>query len=130
MRLLRHMSQSLRHLPKQQRLLHTRAALSRQPKPPKLNRAVCGAGSQACSAAATLTTKPSLRWKTKSQANAVSVVMVAAPTAEAAVVVAVAVVETALRAVATNAAPKVVKRVVIARSVPHAVNAQSAASAM
>ena len=54
----------------------------------------------------------------------------ATPMAEAAVVVAVAVVETAPRAVATSAAPKVARRVANVQSAPLAVSAQSAASAM
>ena len=56
--------------------------------------------------------------------------MAATPMAEAAEVVAVAVVETAPRAVATSAAPKVARRVANVQSAPLAVNAQSAASAM
>ena len=122
MHLRRRMSPNLLRLQKQQRRRHRhkRAAPSLPPKHPKLNRAVCGAGSLVCSAAARKK-KPRPLSTIKSQASVVSVAMAAAPMAEVAVVVAVAAVVTA---------PKVARRVVIARSVPHAVNAQSAGSAM
>ena len=135
MHLRQHMNQSLRH---QQKRLHTLAALSPRLKHPKPNRAACGAGSLRCSAA-TQKKKPSQPWATKSQANAASAVMAAAPMAEAAVVVAVAVVVTVPSAVsaqkvklatpkaATNATPKALRPVASAQ---RAVNVQSAANAM
>ena len=143
MHLRQHMSQSLLHLRKH---LHTLVALSLQPKHPKLNRAACGVGSLVCSAA-TQKKKPSQPWATKSQANAASAVMAAAPMAEAAVVVAVAVVVTVPSAVsalkvkvatlraATSATPKAVtiatpKALRPVASAQRAVNVQSAANAM
>ena len=117
MRPLRRMNPSLLHLPKQQRRLHTHAALNQRLRHPKPKLA-CGDGSQDCSVAATLTTKPSLLSMTKSQANVASAVMAAAPMAEAAVVVAGAV------------GTKVARHVANAQSDPLAENAQSAASAM
>ena len=106
MHLRQHMSQSLLRLRKR---LHTHVALSLRPKHPKLNRAACGVGSLVCSAA-TQKKKPSQPWATKSQANAASAVMAAAPMAEAAVVVAVAVVVIVPKAV-TSATPKALKPV-------------------
>ena len=133
MHLRQHMSQSLLHLPKHQQHLLTHVALSPRPKHPKLNRAACGVGSLVCSAA-TQKKKPSQPWATKSQANAASAVMAAAPMAEAAVVVAVAVVVTVPSEVsaqkvkvATSATPKALRPVASAQ---HAVNVQSAANAM
>ena len=138
-----HMSPSLLHLRKH---LHTHAALSLQPKHPKLNRAACGVGSLACSAV-TQKKKPSQPWATKSQANAASAVMAAAPMAEAAVVVAVAVVVTAPSAVSalkvkvvmiatlkavTSATPRALRPVVNAQraaNVPSAVKALAAKAA-
>ena len=131
MHLRQHMSQSLLHL---QKRLHTHVALSLQPKHPKLNRAACGVGSLACSAA-TQKKKPSQPWATKSQANAASAVMAATPMAEAAVVVAVAVVVTVPSAVSaqkvkvatlkavTSAMPKALKPVASAQRAANVVTA-------
>ena len=82
---------SQQHLPK-----HTPRPSTPTRKKPNL--AACGAGSHRSSAVMT-TKKPNPRLATKSQANAASAVMAAAPMAEAAVVVAVAVVVTAPNAV-------------------------------
>ncbi len=139
------MSQSLLHLRKH---LHTLAALSLRPKHPKLNRAACGVGSLRCSAA-TPKKKPSQPWATKSQANAASAVMAAAPMAEAAVVVAVAVVVTVPSAVnalkvrvvtlkaatnatskaVTSATPKALRPVASAQHAANAVKAVAKAAA-
>jgi hypothetical protein len=128
MHLHQRMSQSLLHLLKR---LHTHAATSTQTNQ-KPNQAACGVGSLDCSAA-TPKKKPNQLWAIKSQANAASAVMAAAPMAEAAVVAAVAVVVTVPNAVsaqkvkvATNATPKALRPVASVQHVASAVKAVAA----